>query len=343
MNVETRVCIRGAVIAALLLLSGAASAAEGDTFEWKQAVAPGSAVEIRNVNGGIEAGAASGSQVEIVAVKKVKEGNPADLKIEVVKHGAGITVCAVYPANDGEPANECKPGGGRMKIRKGYEGSVAFTVKLPANVRLQGRTVNGGIKTASLGGPADLTTVNGSIQVESAAEVRANTVNGSVSAKMDRTDWKGELELTTVNGSVKVELPASASTEVQEVAAAVAVRGIPQVVMRIDDRQLGLQRRFGGPLGQPGCEIATVPMDQSAIFTVGHACFLLVGGKPTAGAESEACGFAYTGPAPSAAISRRDWLTPETRSRSWRAARISKQSGRAGSPCWLATGRSWPR
>jgi hypothetical protein len=215
MNVETRVCIRGAVIAALLLLSGAASAAEGDTFEWKQAVAPGSAVEIRNVNGGIEAGAASGSQVEIVAVKKVKEGNPADLKIEVVKHGAGITVCAVYPANDGEPANECKPGGGRMKIRKGYEGSVAFTVKLPANVRLQGRTVNGGIKTASLGGPADLTTVNGSIQVESAAEVRANTVNGSVSAKMDRTDWKGELELTTVNGSVKVELPASASTEVQ--------------------------------------------------------------------------------------------------------------------------------
>ena len=88
-------------------------------------------------------------------------------------------------------------------------------MKLPANVRLQGRTVNGGIKTASLGGPADLATVNGSIQVDSAAEVRAKTVNGSVTAKMDRTDWKGELELTTVNGSVKVELPASANTEVK--------------------------------------------------------------------------------------------------------------------------------
>jgi hypothetical protein len=212
MNFETRVSI---VTGALLLLSGAASAAEGGTWEWKQVVAPGSAVEIRNVNGGIEAGAASGNQVEVVAVKKVKEGNPADLKIEVVKHAGGVTICAVYPANDGEPANECKPEGGRMKIRKGYEGNVAFTIKLPASVRLQGRTVNGGIKTASLGGPADLATVNGSILVDSAAEVRAKTVNGSVTAKMDRTDWKGELELTTVNGSVKVELPASANTEVK--------------------------------------------------------------------------------------------------------------------------------
>src|SRR6185295_12209796 len=99
------------------------------------------------------------------------------------------------------------------------------------------------------------------------------------------------------------------------------------MVVRIDDRQVGLQRRLGGPLGQPGREIGTVPMDQSAIFTVGHACFLLVGGKPTAGAESGACGFAYTGPAPLAAISRRDWLMPATRSRSWRAARISRRSG----------------
>ena len=216
MNVEQGICVRAALAAGLLLAtSGTGIATEGDRFEWKQAVAPGSALEIRNVNGAIEAGAAAGNQVEVVAVKKVKEGNPADLKIEVVRHAGGVTVCAVYPANDGEPANECKPGGGRMKIRKGYEGSVAFTVKLPASVRLEGRTVNGGIKTASLGGPADLATVNGSIQVDSAAEVRAKTVNGSVSAKMDRTDWKGELELTTVNGSVKVELPASANTEVK--------------------------------------------------------------------------------------------------------------------------------
>ena len=35
----------------------------------------------------------------------------------------------------------------------------------------------------------------------------------------------------------------------QEVAAAIAVRGVPQVVVRVDDRQVGLQRRFRWPLG----------------------------------------------------------------------------------------------
>lgn len=45
--------------------------------------------------------------------------------------------------------------------------------------------------------------------------MRAKTVNGSVTAKMGRTDWQGELELETVNGSVRVDLPASASTEVK--------------------------------------------------------------------------------------------------------------------------------
>jgi hypothetical protein len=209
------VLVAGAMAALGLGAGRPARGGPGDSWMWKQALPAGSTVEIRNVNGGIDAAPASGAEVEVVAVKKVNEGSPGDLKIEVVKHAAGVTICAVYPANDGDPPNECKPGGGRMKIRKNYEGTVAFTVKLPASLRLQARTVNGGIKTAALGGPADVATVNGSIAVDSAAEVRAKTVNGSVTAKMDRTEWKGELELTTVNGSVKVELPASASTEVK--------------------------------------------------------------------------------------------------------------------------------
>jgi DUF4097 and DUF4098 domain-containing protein YvlB len=92
--------------------------------------------------------------------------------------------------------------------------SAAFTVKLPAGLRFEGRTVNGGISASSLGGDADLSTVNGSIDGSSSGQVRAKTVNGSVTARMGRTDWTGELELETVNGSVVVELPASASTDV---------------------------------------------------------------------------------------------------------------------------------
>ncbi len=185
-------------------------------FTWKEKVAPGGAVEIRNVNGAISAEPASGSEVEVSVVKKARgEANPADLKIEVVKHARGVTICAVYPAPPGAPPNECKPGGGRMNVVNGFDVTAAFTVKLPAGLRFEGRTVNGGINASSLTGDADLTTVNGSIDSSSNGQVRAKTVNGSVTARMGRTDWTGELEVETVNGSVTVELPASASTEVK--------------------------------------------------------------------------------------------------------------------------------
>ena len=107
----------------------------------------------------------------------------------MVRHAQGVTICAVYPSAPGSPPNACKPGGGRMNTPSGFEVTAAFTVKLPAGLRFQGRTVNGGITTTALSGDVDLTTVNGSIETASSGQVRAKTVNGSVVAKMGRTDW----------------------------------------------------------------------------------------------------------------------------------------------------------
>lgn len=200
-----------------LVLAAIGPAAAAPDWSWKDKVPAGQVIEIRNVNGAISAEAASGSDVEVTVVKKARQGNAADLKIEVVKHAQGVTICAVYPTAAGSSPNECKPGGGRMNIPSGFEVSADFTVKLPAGLRLRflGHTVNGGINASSLAGDAELYTVNGSIDSSSTGQVRAKTVNGSVTAKMGRTEWKGDLELETVNGSVVVELPASASTEVK--------------------------------------------------------------------------------------------------------------------------------
>lgn len=57
--------------------------------------------------------------------------------------------------------------------------------------RMELRAVNGGISLRDVGG-----------------DVRAETTNGSVSAALAGTTWKGAgLELTTTNGSVNLELP----------------------------------------------------------------------------------------------------------------------------------------
>jgi hypothetical protein len=184
-------------------------------WSWNEKVAAGGVVEIRNVNGAIAAQGGTGSDVQVTVDKKARESNPQDVKIEVVRHAQGVTICAVYPSPPGDPPNECKPGGGRMNIPRGNDVTANFTVKLPAGLRLLGRTVNGGITATSLGGDADLATVNGSVEGSAAGQVRAKTVNGSVTASMGRTDWSGELEVATVNGSVTVELPPSAATEVK--------------------------------------------------------------------------------------------------------------------------------
>ena len=122
-----------------------------------------------------------------------------------------------------------------------------------------------------------------------------------------------------------------------------ARRRVPEMMVRIDDRQLGLERRLRWPLGEPGGEIGIVAMEQSAIFTCRPCCFLLcLACEPTKRNSGERghADLRIWGGRRSAAISRRAWPMPATRSRSWRAARISRRSAPAASPCWPATRRS---
>jgi hypothetical protein len=194
---------------------GAARAAAPDDWAWKEKLAAGATVEVRNVNGELRIEDSKDAEVQVLAHKSARQSNPAEVRIEVVKHAGGVTICPIYPVAPGEKPNECVPGGGRMNVPHGNDVNVAFTVKMPPGLRLVGHTVNGGIKSSATNGEADVKTVNGSIEVGAVGQVKAQTVNGSVHARMDRTDWKGELQIGTVNGSVTIDLPAAASAEVR--------------------------------------------------------------------------------------------------------------------------------
>jgi hypothetical protein len=185
-----------------------------EDWVWRDRITTGNTLEVRNIDGAIKVDAASGDTVEVVGHKEALCDDAVDVKLEVVKHAQGVTICAIYPAPPGSPPNECKPGGGHIELRDHKRVSVALAIKLPAGLRFVGRTVNGGIETTGLGGDADVSSVNGSIRVSSPGQVRANTVNGSIHASFGRTDWTGELRVATVNGSVTVELPPEASTDV---------------------------------------------------------------------------------------------------------------------------------
>src|SRR5689334_5819392 len=76
------------------------------------------------------------NEVEVVAVKRARRSNPEEVKIEVVTHADGVTICAVYPSRDGAQPNVCAPGKeGRMNTQNN-DVNVEFTVRVPAGVRL---------------------------------------------------------------------------------------------------------------------------------------------------------------------------------------------------------------
>jgi hypothetical protein len=201
--------------AALAALFVCPISAQAQDFQWRGAVAQGRAIEIKGINGDIRAEPSGGNEVEVVAVKRAERDNPDSVRIEVVPHAGGVTVCAVYPSRDGQRPNECVPGeGGRMNVQNN-DVTVRFTVRVPAGVTLIGKTVNGEVEANRLHGDVALKTVNGSVTFSTSGGARASTVNGSIKGEMGRADWSDTLEISTVNGGITLTLPATLNTDVK--------------------------------------------------------------------------------------------------------------------------------
>jgi DUF4097 and DUF4098 domain-containing protein YvlB len=186
---------------------------EAQDWEWQGSIDRGDAVEIKGINGRIKATGTSGGQVMVSAVKKGKKDDPADVRIDVVEHSGGVTICAVYPDAKGKK-NECAPGDGGRLSSQDNDVSVSFTVQVPAGVRFVGSTVNGDIEAGDLQADAAATTVNGDVKVSTSGLVKATTVNGSIQASMGRADWDGTVHFNTVNGSITVNLPDGVNADV---------------------------------------------------------------------------------------------------------------------------------
>lgn len=84
---------------------------------------------------------------------------------------------------------------------------------LSSDVRVS--TVNGRVEVRNAGGKVEATTVNGKVDVStSKGPVNASTVNGDIDVRMSALERDGEMSFHTVNGSVTVETPANLDANV---------------------------------------------------------------------------------------------------------------------------------
>lgn len=159
-----------------------------DPFQWRGPVAPGLAVEIRGLNGDVHAEFSTGTDVEVYAQVSGAER----VHVDVIHHNGGVTVCTVSPDDPKQCSREA-PAVGDARIN--------YTVRVPKGVGLIGRTVNGEVEARNLQGDVNAETVNGKIQISTSGRAQAHTVNGNIVA----TCSMKSAALSTINGSITLQ------------------------------------------------------------------------------------------------------------------------------------------
>ena len=190
---------------AVVALSGSLAAQE---TRFSPEMQSGDRLEIQNINGTVSVTQGRGTTAEIIATKQVRAGN-GDLVIPRLETGPGyVRICTVYRHQEqdradcrGEHSTGPRRRGERLDVRVDYQ------VRLPAGVSITAATVNGDVVLRGLERPATVSTVNGSIDLDGAGARRIETVNGRIVARLNRSDWTGDLTVTTVNGSISLTLP----------------------------------------------------------------------------------------------------------------------------------------
>lgn len=197
-----------------------------EPFKWSGEVTGGHWVYVRNLNGRVRVEPGTGTRLEITAEKRWRRGDPDDVEITVRQTGSGrgdVLVCAIWR----NTSTRCDEDGYSVRsnfdVRSHFGGwwgggrsndtQVEFTIRLPAAVRIDARSVNGSIEIDGATSDVIAHTTNGHVEARSSGgPVRATTTNGDVIVRAGALDTH-DMEYTTTNGSITVELPASANAD----------------------------------------------------------------------------------------------------------------------------------
>ena len=209
-----------------LTTAGSLGAQSGSTdrdFKWDGPLAAGRWVYARNLNGSVRIERATGSRLEVTAVKRWRRGNPEDVRVEVTRVGSGegdILVCALWR----DVTEECTEQGYRTQNNRNRRDrwnrdndddvSLEITVRVPEGVKMDISSINGGLDISGATAEVEAHTVNGGIEARSSGgPVNASTVNGEIDVRMGAIG-SGNLDFSTTNGSITVTVPEGLNADI---------------------------------------------------------------------------------------------------------------------------------
>lgn len=193
------------------ILIGAVSLACGLDEEAKETIRktfPAAAhLEVDNVHGFIHVSGSGGSEIQVVAEKRIEaeskerlDAAQREVKLDISQTGDTLTLYV-----DGPFRCHCDDGrfGVNENRHRGYRVIYDFEIKVPAATALRLGTVNGGdIRVENTTGDFDLSNVNRGIEVTDVAGAGSvHTVNGAISVKFAKNPTSN-CSFRTVNGTI---------------------------------------------------------------------------------------------------------------------------------------------
>ncbi|MFL6576077.1 MAG: HEAT repeat domain-containing protein, partial [Povalibacter sp.] len=188
------------------------AATQSDTFRWKGTVPRGQWVEVLAAYGDMRAELSTGSEVEILAVRKIGDVNAYRIARETDKNGTQFCVVAASEAASLHPCAIAS----RTTLKNAMPNvRVDFLVKVPAGVGFAAHVDRGNIAAEGVKSYVWGTSGLGDISITTSDLAEASTSSGSISAEFGRRTWKQDLEFETGNGNITVLAPSDANMLVQ--------------------------------------------------------------------------------------------------------------------------------
>jgi beta-lactamase regulating signal transducer with metallopeptidase domain len=171
----------------------------GDQFQWSGTVAQGKTIEIRGVAGSIRAISSEDSSTHVDA----RRTDPTSVRIEVVQHDQGVTICAEGERWQGV---DCRFGVGSPNVRAD-DVRVDFVVRVPARVHFVGSMIDGDIAVERLRSEVSAATINGGVNIQTMGfAAQATTIEGNVVLELP-AGGDAEFHANTINGTIESDFP----------------------------------------------------------------------------------------------------------------------------------------
>lgn len=169
----------------------------------KYELAPGAQVELAGLNGSVKI-ETSDTRTAEVYIERI--GNEESLN----RRQINIEATANHLSIKGEKRNS-----GFFSRFFGSEAHEKVTLKLPRQISLHTKGINGNVNVGSVDGSVDVAGINGRVEIASAAGTASfSGVNGNIQVALTRLDSDG-ISLKGINGNIELQLPENANASLE--------------------------------------------------------------------------------------------------------------------------------